>query len=74
MVVICRVGKNTYSKTPNSSGCSEYLERRVVQGMPYVGVGLGAQSFSRHTLAYKFVPHVIFFSFFLLYIMQDTLC
>jgi len=47
------VGKNTYSRTPGSSGCSDYLEKRVVQGIPYLGMGLGAQSFSQSTLAYN---------------------
>jgi len=47
------VGKNTYSRTPNNSGCSDYLHRRVVEGVPYVGLGLGAQSFSHHTLTYN---------------------
>jgi len=47
------VGKNTYSRTAGSSGCSDYLEKRVVQGVPYLGMGLGAQSFSQSTLAYN---------------------
>jgi len=47
------IGKNTYSRTPGSSGCSDYLEKRVVQGTPYLGLGLGAQSFSQSTLAYN---------------------
>lgn len=47
------IGKNTYSRTPGSSGCSDYLEKRVVQGIPYLGMGLGAQSFSQSTLAYN---------------------
>jgi len=47
------IGKNTYSRTPGSSGCSDYLEKRVVQGTPYLGMGLGAQSFSQSTLAYN---------------------
>lgn len=46
-------GKNTYSRTPGSSGCSHYLEKRVVDGIPYIGMGLGAQSFSHSTLAYN---------------------
>merc|ERR1719384_293633 len=46
-------GKNTFSRTPGSSGCSDYLEKRVVDGTPYIGLGLGAQSFSRNTLAYN---------------------
>lgn len=47
------VGKNTFSRTPGSSGCSDYLEKRVVEGTPYIGMGLGAQSFSRSTLGYN---------------------
>merc|ERR1712070_161145 len=47
------VGKNTFSRTPGSSGCSDYLEKSVLEGTPYVGLGLGAQSFSHSTLAYN---------------------
>jgi len=44
-------GKNTYSRI--NSGCSDYLDKRVRQAVPYLGFGLGAQSFSHHTLAYN---------------------
>jgi len=47
------IGKNTYSRTPGSSGCSDYLDKRVVRAVPYLGYGLGAQSFSHHTLSYN---------------------
>lgn len=47
------VGKNTYSKTQGSSGCSNYLDLRVRKAVPYLGYGLGAQSFSHHTLQYN---------------------
>lgn len=47
------VGKNTFSRVPSDSGCSDYLEKRVVKGIPYLGLGLGAQSFSHSTLAYN---------------------
>lgn len=47
------IGKNTFSRTPGSSGCSDYLEKRVIHGTPYIGMGLGAQSFSQSTLAYN---------------------
>jgi len=47
------IGKNTFSRTHGSSGCSDYLDRRVVRAIPYVGYGLGAQSFSRHSLQYN---------------------
>lgn len=46
-------GKNTFSRLPGDSGCSDYLEKRVVNGIPYIGLGLGAQSFSHSTLAYN---------------------
>lgn len=46
-------GKNTYSRLPNDTGCSDYLTNRVVKGEPYLGLGLGAQSLSHHTLAYN---------------------
>jgi len=45
------IGKNTYSRI--NSGCSDYLDRRVREAVPYLGFGLGAQSFSHHTLAYN---------------------
>merc|ERR1712070_1262968 len=45
------IGKNTYSKI--NSGCSDYLDKRVREAVPYLGFGLGAQSFSHHTLAYN---------------------
>lgn len=47
------IGKNTYSRTTGSSGCSDYLHRRVNDAVPYLGYGLGAQSFSHHTLQYN---------------------
>ncbi|MEE8392192.1 MAG: hypothetical protein V3S14_15560 [Anaerolineae bacterium] len=46
-------GKNTYSKIPNDVGTSDYLTERVVKGTPYLGLGLGAQSLSHHTLSYN---------------------
>ncbi len=46
-------GKNTYSKVPNDVGTSDYLTERVVKGTPYLGLGLGAQSLSQHTLSYN---------------------
>ncbi len=46
-------GKNTYSRIPHDTGCSDYLTNRVVKGEPYLGVGLGAQSLSHHTLVYN---------------------
>jgi oxygen-independent coproporphyrinogen-3 oxidase len=47
------VGKNTFSRLNQSSGCSDYLDLRVVKAVPYLGYGLGAQSFSHHTLQYN---------------------
>jgi oxygen-independent coproporphyrinogen-3 oxidase len=46
-------GKNTYSRLPNDVGTSDYLSNRVIKGSPYLGLGLGAQSYSHNTLAYN---------------------
>lgn len=46
-------GKNTFSRLPGDPGTSDYLTNRVVKGTPYLGLGLGAQSLSHHTLAYN---------------------
>jgi oxygen-independent coproporphyrinogen-3 oxidase len=46
-------GKNTYSRVSDDMGTSDYLTERVVKGTPYLGLGLGAQSLSHHTLAYN---------------------
>lgn len=46
-------GKNTFSRLPNDPGTSDYLTNRVVKGTPYLGLGLGAQSLTHHTLAYN---------------------
>ncbi|MCX6824444.1 MAG: radical SAM protein [candidate division SR1 bacterium] len=46
-------GKNTYSRIPNDPGTSEYLTERVIHGTPYLGLGLGAQSYNIHTLSYN---------------------
>jgi len=47
------IGKNTYSKVKGNSGCSNYLDLRVRKAVPYLGYGLGAQSFSHYTLQYN---------------------
>lgn len=47
------VGKNTFSRVPGDYGTSDYLTRRVIDGTPYVGMGLGAQSFGMDYLAYN---------------------
>ncbi|CAF3365288.1 unnamed protein product [Rotaria socialis] len=46
-------GKNTFSRVQGNSGCSDYLDKRVRKAIPYIGIGLGAQSFSHHTLSYN---------------------
>jgi oxygen-independent coproporphyrinogen-3 oxidase len=46
-------GKNTYSRIAGDPGTSCYLTERVIHGTPYLGLGLGAQSLSQHTLAYN---------------------
>lgn len=47
------VGKNTFSKIADDYGTSDYLTKRVINGTPYVGMGLGAQSFGMNYLAYN---------------------
>jgi oxygen-independent coproporphyrinogen-3 oxidase len=46
-------GKTTLSRIPGDIGTSSYLTHRVRDGMPYLGVGLGAQSYSHRTLSYN---------------------
>ncbi|RCX12078.1 oxygen-independent coproporphyrinogen-3 oxidase [Anaerobacterium chartisolvens] len=46
-------GKNTFSKVKDDYGTSDYLTKRVINGIPYVGMGLGAQSFGMDYLAYN---------------------
>ena len=46
-------GKNTFSRVDGDYGTSDYLTKRVINGMPYVGMGLGAQSFGYDYLAYN---------------------
>lgn len=46
-------GKNTFSKVESDYGTSDYLTERVINGTPYVGIGLGAQSFGMDYLAYN---------------------
>lgn len=46
-------GKNTYCRVPQDTGTSDYIGKRVVQGMPYLGLGLGAQTFSDTTISYN---------------------
>jgi oxygen-independent coproporphyrinogen-3 oxidase len=46
-------GKNTFSKVQGDSGASAYLTKRVAHSVPYLGVGLGAQTFANNLLAYN---------------------
>lgn len=46
-------GKNTYTRVPDDTGTSDYISRRVIDGMPYLGVGLGAQTFTDTTISYN---------------------
>jgi oxygen-independent coproporphyrinogen-3 oxidase len=46
-------GKNTFSRRQGEAGTSDYLTERVINGTPYLGLGLGAQSLSQVTLAYN---------------------
>ncbi len=47
------VGKNTFSRVEGDYGTSDYLTGRVINGTPYIGMGLGAQSFGMNYLAYN---------------------
>ena len=46
-------GKTTYSRVTGDVGTSSYLARRVRDATPYLGLGLGAQSFTHTTIAYN---------------------
>lgn len=50
---MANVGKNTFSRIKDDYGTSDYLTNRVIYGTPYVGMGLGAQSFGMNYLAYN---------------------
>ena len=50
---MANVGKNTFSRVEGDYGTSDYLTTRVINGTPYVGMGLGAQSFGMNYLAYN---------------------
>jgi len=45
-------GKNTFSRIPGSTGVSDYLDLRI-KGLPYLGMGLGSQSYTPHLLGYN---------------------
>lgn len=46
-------GKTTYSRIEGDVGTSRYLARRVIEGLPYLGLGLGAQTFTDTTISYN---------------------
>jgi len=46
-------GKNTFSRLENDPGTSRYLTKRVIEGVPYLGLGLGAQSMSLNSIYYN---------------------
>lgn len=46
-------GKNGFSRVAGDPGTSAYLTERVVWSMPYLGLGLGAQTFTNNLLAYN---------------------
>lgn len=52
-------GKNTFvhrrvkAARPFDVGTSDYLTERVIQGTPYLGLGLGAQTFTHTTISYN---------------------
>mgnify|MGYP001576475673 CR=1 FL=1 len=46
-------GKNTYVRIKNDTGTSTYLTKRVIHGRSYLGLGLGAQSFTDNTISYN---------------------
>lgn len=46
-------GKNGFSRVAGDPGTSEYLTERVVWSTPYLGLGLGAQTFTNNLLAYN---------------------
>ncbi|MCL2338872.1 MAG: coproporphyrinogen III oxidase family protein [Proteobacteria bacterium] len=50
---VANYGKNTFSRVPGDYGTSSYLTERVVNGVPYIGMGAGAQSFGLNYLAYN---------------------
>jgi oxygen-independent coproporphyrinogen-3 oxidase len=46
-------GKTTYSRIPGDVGTSSYLAKRVQTGIPYLGLGLGSQTYTNTTIAYN---------------------
>lgn len=48
---VAPAGKNTFSRS--DGGVSDYLTGRVQDGAPYLGLGLGAQSWTARSLSYN---------------------
>jgi len=46
-------GKNGFSRVAGDPGTSAYLTERVVNSTPYLGLGLGAQTFTNNLLGYN---------------------
>lgn len=46
-------GKNAYTKRMDDPGTSAYLTSRVVEGTAYLGLGLGAQTYTGDVLSYN---------------------
>jgi oxygen-independent coproporphyrinogen-3 oxidase len=46
-------GKNGFSRVEGDPGTSAYLTSRVIWSVPYLGLGLGAQTFTNNLLAYN---------------------
>jgi oxygen-independent coproporphyrinogen-3 oxidase len=47
------IGKNTFSRISGDPGTSAYLTKRVIEGTPYLGLGLGAQSLASSSIYYN---------------------
>lgn len=48
-----QIGRNTFSREEGDWGTSDYLTHRVIDGTPYLGLGLGAQSMGKGYLSYN---------------------
>lgn len=47
------LGKNTFSRVKGDVGTSAYLTKRVIEGMPYLGMGVASQSYSHQSIYYN---------------------
>jgi oxygen-independent coproporphyrinogen-3 oxidase len=47
------LARNTFSRVKGDPGTSAYLTKRVIEGTPYAGMGLGAQSLASGALYYN---------------------